>query len=176
MTKEEKVTAIADLKASFENHQFFYFTDSSQLKVEKVNKLRRLCFEKGITMKVVKNTLAIKALEALPEDANVKGLFEALKGPTTVLFSDNSSLPAKVIKEFRESNSKPLLKAAYIDKDVFFGDDQLDMLKSLKSKEDLIGDIIILLQSPIQQVLGSITSGANTIGGLLKALEERGGN
>jgi large subunit ribosomal protein L10 len=176
MTKEQKVAVIADLKESFENHQFFYFTDSSQLKVESINKLRRLCFEKGITMKVVKNTLAIKALEALPEDANVKGLFDSLKGPTTVLFSENSSLPAKVIKEFRESSSKPILKAAYIDKDIFFGDDQLDVLKSLKSKDDLIGDIIILLQSPIQNVLGSINSGANTIGGLLKALEERAEN
>lgn len=173
MTREQKSQAIEELKDSFSNHQFFYITDSSALTVEKINQLRGLCFEKGVSMKVVKNTLAQKALEALPEENGYDGLYEALKGPTTIMFSENGALPAKIISEFRKTNEKPVLKAAYIDKDVFFGDDQLDILKSLKSKEDLIGDVILLLQSPIKNVLGSLNSGSNTIGGLLKALEER---
>ncbi len=176
MTRTEKTTAIDQLKDVFEKHQFFYITDSSALSVAQVNELRRLCFEKGVTMKVVKNTLAIKALEQFDEAYNYSGLYEALKGPTTVMFSENASLPAKVIKEFRKDGEKPYLKAAYIDKDIFKGDDQLDVLKALKSKEDLIGDVLILLQSPIKNVLGSLNSGAQTISGLLKALEERASN
>ena len=176
MTREQKTAAIAELKESFENNQFFYITDASGLTVEEVNGLRGMCYEKGITMKVVKNTLAQKALESLPEDAGYAPLFDALKGPTTIMYAENGSVPAKVLTEFRKTNEKPILKAAYIDKDVFIGDDQLDMLKSLKSKEDLIGDVLILLQSPIKNVLGSLNSGANTIGGLLKALEERAEN
>lgn len=173
MTREQKSAAIAELKETFSNHQFFYVTDSSELTVEEINKLRGLCFEKGITMKVVKNTLAKKALESFDAEAGYEPLYETLAGPTTLMFAEKGSDPAKVIKEFRESSDKPVLKAAYIDKDVFLGDDQLDILKSLKSKEDLIGDIILLLQSPIKNVVGSLNSGSGTIGGLLKALEER---
>ncbi len=176
MTREEKATAIEALKESFDSHQFFYLTDSSAMTVEQVNKLRGLCYEQGIKMQVVKNTLAQKALESFPAEDGYEGLYEALKGPTTVMFSSNGSAPAKVIKEFRESSEKPVLKAAYIDKDVFLGDDQLDVLKSLKSKEDLIGDIILLLQSPMKNVVGSLNSGSSTIGGLLKALEARAEN
>ena len=174
MTRTEKTAAIAELKETFSNNQFFYLTDSSAMTVEQINALRRLCFEKGVKVKVVKNTLAKKALESFPAEDGYEGLYDALKGPTTIMYSEHASVPAKVIADFRKKGEKPLLKAAYIDKDVFFGDDQLDVLKALKSKEDLIGEVILLLQSPIKNVLGSLNSGGNTISGLLKALEERG--
>ncbi len=176
MKREDKVTAIAELKETFSNNQFFYLADSSAMTVEQINALRRLCFEKGVSVKVIKNTLAIKALQSLPEENGYEGLYEALKGPTTLMFADHANVPAKVISDFRKKGEKPLLKAAYIDKDIFIGDDQLDTLKSLKSKEDLIGDIIILLESPIKNVIGSLNSGGSTIAGLLKALEERAEN
>lgn len=174
MTRTEKTAAIAELKETFSNNQFFYLTDSSAMTVEQINALRRLCFEKGVQVKVVKNTLAKKALESFPAEDGYEGLYDALKGPTTIMYSEQASVPAKVISDFRKKGEKPLLKAAYIDKDVFFGDDQLDVLKALKSKEDLLGEVILLLQSPIKNVLGSLSSGGNTISGLLKALEERG--
>ena len=173
MTRAEKTTAIEELKQSFQDNQYFYITDSSALTVEQVNNLRRLCHEKGVTMKVVKNTLAKKALEAIGEDGHYSELWDALKGPTAVMFSETANVTAKLIKEFREKHDKPILKAAYIDTDVFLGDDQLDVLKSLKSKEELIGEIVILLQSPIKNLVGSLNSGSSTIAGLVKALEER---
>lgn len=173
MTRTDKTTAIAELKETFSNNQFVYFADSSAMTVEQINALRRMCFEKGVKVKVIKNTLAIKALESFPAEDGYEGLYQALKGPTTLMYAEQASTPAKVIAEFRKTSEKPLLKAAYIDKDVFLGDDQLDSLKALKSKEDLIGDVLLLLQSPIKQVLGSLNSGGSTIAGLLKALEER---
>lgn len=173
MNKAEKTAFIAELKQKFSENQFFYITDASTLTVEKVNELRALCHEKEVEMKVVKNTLAIKALEENAEEKNYTPLFEALKGPTAILFADKGNVPAKLIKEFRKTEERPILKAAYIDSDVFIGDDQIDVLASLKSKEDLIGDIILLLQSPVKNVLGSLQSGGQTIVGLMKALQER---
>jgi large subunit ribosomal protein L10 len=173
MTRAEKTTAIEELKQSFQENQYFYITDSSALTVEQVNNLRRLCHEKGVTMKVVKNTLAKKALEEIGENGHYSELWDALKGPTAVMFCETANVPAKLIKEFREKHDKPILKAAYIDSDIFLGDDQLDVLKSLKSKEELVGDIVILLQSPIKNLVGALNSGSSTIAGLVKALEER---
>ncbi len=173
MTRQEKVSAIEELKDTFSNNQFFYLADSSAMTVEQVNTLRRLCFEKGVSMKVIKNTLAKKALETLPEDAGYEGLFDSLKGPTTLMYAAQANMPAKVIDEFRKSGEKPLLKAAYIDSDIYLGDDQLGELKALKSKEDLIGEVLILLQSPMKNVIGALNSGGSTITGLLKALESR---
>ena len=175
MTKAEKTATIENLKEVFENSQFFYVTDASTLTVEQVNNFRGLCFEKGVQMKVVKNTLARKALESFPESRNYAELYEALKGPTAILFTETSNTPAKLLKDFRKKHEKPVLKAAYIDTDVYLGDDQIESLTKLKSKEDLIGDVILLLQSPVKNVLGSLQSGGNTLMGLLKALEERGG-
>lgn len=176
MTKAEKTQLIEDLKVKFETSEYFYVTDSSFLSVEQVNNLRRKFYEKGIEMKVVKNTLVRKALEAFPEDRNFSGIYEALKGPTSILFTEVANAPAKVLKEFRESHDKPVLKAAYIDTDVFFGDDQIGVLAKLKSKEDLLAEVIGLLQSPPKTVISALQSGGQTISGLLKALEERGGN
>lgn len=173
MTKAEKTVVIADLKEKFSESSFFYITDSSALTVAQVNNLRAMCFEKGVEMKVVKNTLAAKALQANAEEKNYTPLLEALKGPTAIMFSEVGNVPAKIIKEFRKTSEKPVLKAAYIDSDIFLGDDQVEVLSALKSKEDLIGDVILLLQSPIKNLVGSLQSGGQTISGLLKALEEK---
>ncbi|MCO6476204.1 MAG: 50S ribosomal protein L10 [Phaeodactylibacter sp.] len=174
MTKAEKTATIEALKEKLSDIDFFYLADSSTLTVEQVNKFRRLCFEKGIEMKVVKNTLVQKALESAPEEKNFAGLYEALKGPTAILISEKANAPAKLIKEFRKDFEKPILKAAYIDTDIFLGDEKLDELASLKSKEDLIAEVIALLQSPAKTVISSLQSGGQTLVGILKALEERG--
>ncbi|MEZ4980436.1 MAG: 50S ribosomal protein L10 [Saprospiraceae bacterium] len=174
MTRSEKAAAIEDLKVSFEENPFFYITDASTLSVAQVNNLRALCFEKGVTMKVVKNTLAIKALESFDEERNFAPLYDALKGPTALMFCETANVPARVIKEFRKSADHPVLKAAYIESAIFKGDNQIDNLASLKSKEELVGDVIGLLQSPAKNVISALKSGGSTIAGLIKALEERG--
>lgn len=173
MRKEEKALEIEDLKAKLDDNQFFYITDSSSLTVAQINNFRRICFDKGIEVKVVKNTLARKAMESFDEAKNYTALFDSLHGPTTLLFCETANLPAKVLKEFRKSSEKPVLKAAYIDAGVYVGDDQIDALAKLKSKEELIGEIIGLLQSPAKNVVSALKSAPNTIAGLVKALEER---
>ncbi|MBK9149754.1 MAG: 50S ribosomal protein L10 [Saprospiraceae bacterium] len=173
MTRTDKEILINELREKFQNASYFYVADSSSMTVEKINKLRRLCFEKGVEVKVVKNTLAIKAMEGQDASRNFEAIFDAFKGQSTVLFADNGKLPATIIKEFRGKDEKPVLKAAYIDSDVFFGDDQLELLTKLKSKQELIGDIIFTLQSPARNVISALKSGGTTIAGLLKTLEER---
>ena len=174
MLKSDKVLMIDELREKFTSSPFFYITDSSALTVEAINKFRRICFEKGIEVKVVKNTLAKKALEASsPEEKNYVALYDALHGPTTLLFCETANLPGKVLKEFRIKNQKPVLKAAYIDSSVYFGDDQIEALANLKSKEDLVGEIISILQSPAKNVISALKSGGNTLAGLMKTLEER---
>ncbi len=173
MTRNDKVQAIEVLKEKFANNEFFYLTDSSSMTVGQINDLRRACFEKNIQMQVVKNTLAVKALESAGEEKNYSGLYESLKGPTTILFSETANLPAKVIKDYRKKGERPVLKAAYIGTSIYVGDDQLDTLASLKSREELIGEVISLLQSPMKNVLGALNSGGQKLSGLVKALEER---
>jgi large subunit ribosomal protein L10 len=176
MTKAEKTAAIEELKEKFENSTFFYLTDSSAMTVEQVNTLRRRFFEKGIEMKVVKNTLAQKALEAAPEEKNYAELYEALKGPTALLFTDIANAPARVIEEFRKESKgeKPAVKAAYIDTAIYIGDEKLEELSKLKSKEDLLADLMGLLNAPMSNLLSGLGSGGQNIMGLLKALEEKG--
>jgi large subunit ribosomal protein L10 len=174
MTRSEKTAAIEALKDKLSNIDFFYLADSSTLTVEQVNTFRGMCFEKGIEMKVMKNTLIKKALESAPEEKNYQKLYEALKGHTALLFTETANAPAKVIKEFRKDGEKPKLKAAYIESDVFLGDEKLEELSKLKSNEDLIGDVITLLQSPAKNVISALQSSGSTLSGLLKALEERG--
>jgi large subunit ribosomal protein L10 len=174
MTRAEKTAVIEELKSKFESSQFFYVADSSALPVEKINNLRGLFFEKGIEMRVVKNTLVKKALESFGEEKNYAPLYDTLAGPTSIIFSDVANAPARVIKDFRKDNERPLIKSAYIDSSVFVGDDQIDALAKLKSKEELLGEIVTLLQSPIQNLVGALNSGQNKVTGLLKALEERG--
>ena len=173
MTRNEKAAEIEALKEKFAGHEFFYVTDSSTMTVAEVNDLRRQCFEKGIEMRVVKNTLACKALESAPEDKGYAPLIDLMKGPSAIMFTDTANAPAKVIKEFRKDHERPLLKVAYIDTDIFVGEDALDQLSSLKSKEELLGEVIVLLQSPMRNLVGALQSGSQTLSGLVKALEQR---
>ena len=173
MTKENKVKVIAELKEKFSEASHFYITDSSELNVEQINKLRGLCFEKDIEMRVVKNTLVQKALESLEGD-QYNDLYSTLKGPTSLMFSEVANAPAKVIEEFRGGKlERPLLKAAFIDSSIYLGNDAVKTLAALKSREELIGDVIMLLQSPAKNVISALKSGGSTIAGLVKALEER---
>lgn len=172
MDKAGKTAMIAELKEKFENCSFFYIADSSTLSVAKINKLRGVCFEKNIEMKVVKNKLARKAMESI-EGRGYESLFESLKGSSTFFFTTNASEPAKLIEEFRKTNEKPILKAAYIDSAIYVGDDQLSILAKLKSKEELVGEVLGLLQSPAKNVISALKSAGSTIAGLVKTLEER---
>jgi large subunit ribosomal protein L10 len=175
MTREQKTAEIESLKELLEGTPFFYLADASTMTVEKVNLLRRACYEKGISMRVAKNTLIRKALESQPADKNYASVFDALHGPTAVLTADVANVPARLLKEFRDSNNtdRPVLKAAYIDGAAFLGDDQLGTLTKLKSKEELLGEVIGLLQSPASNLISALKSGGGKIAGLVKALEER---
>jgi len=173
MTRDDKKQMVELLKDKFTNSSNFYITDSSALTVAEVNKLRGLCFEKGVELKVVKNTLVKKAMEAVGEDGRYDELYGALKGPTSLMFTEVSNSPAKIIEEFRKGHEKPILKAAYIDSSIYLGDESVKELAALKSKEELIGDVIMLLQSPAKNLISALQSGGQTISGLLKALEQR---
>ncbi|MBL7778976.1 MAG: 50S ribosomal protein L10 [Chitinophagales bacterium] len=173
MDKNQKNQEIAELKEKFSNTQYFYLTDSSTLSVEKINKFRRLCFNSGIEYRISKNTLIQKALEQV--GGTYDEVYPLLKGSTGVMFSTDGATPAKLLKEFREGNDRPLLKGAYIDSDVFVGDNQIAVLAKLKNKKELLGDILGLLQSPARNVVSALQgSSAQKIAGLVKALEERG--
>jgi len=172
MRKEEKHEVVQALTEQIKSYGNFYITDTADLTVEKVNVIRRKCFEKGIAIKVAKNTLIRKALESAGiESDEINGV---LKGSSTLFFSESGNAPAKLIKELRKTSDKPVLKGAYIDAAVFIGDNQLDMLTMLKSKEELVGDIIGLLQSPAKNVVSALKSGGGTLAGLVKTLQERG--
>jgi large subunit ribosomal protein L10 len=174
MNKAEKTELIQELKEIFSESNCFYVTDCSTLTVAQMNDLRGKCFEKGIKLKVVKNTIIRLALEQV-EGKQYSEIYDILHGPSALMFSDNIKDPALLIKAYRETAEKPTLKGAYIDSAVFVGDDQLDSLTKLKTREEMIGEIIGLLQSPATNLIGALQSGGNTIGGLLKALEERAG-
>jgi large subunit ribosomal protein L10 len=155
MNKTEKTQVIEQLVEKLNANNKIYLADCSTLTVEKVNAFRKQCFEKKISVTVIKNTLLKKAIERA-NDSKLAELIPALKGETALIFTDVSNAPAKVIKEFRKGNQKPALKAAYVEDMIFMGDSQLDALVGLKSKNELIGDIIALLQSPIQRVMGAL--------------------
>ena len=176
MKKEDKKEVIHELKVKISQNPNFYITDTSNLSVAKVNAIRRKCFEQGIDLRVAKNTLIRKALESVgSENGNdYSPLFDVLKGSSTLMFAEKGNAPAKLIKEFRKTSDKPLLKGASIDLAFFLGDNELDTLLTLKSKEELIGEIIGLLQSPAKNVISALKSGGNTIAGLVKTLQERG--
>jgi large subunit ribosomal protein L10 len=172
MNKEEKHDLVLALTEQMKEYGNFYITDTSDLTVEKVNIIRRKCFESDITMQVAKNSLIKKAMEAAGGDFSP--IYDVLKGSSSILFSKSSTAPAKLIKQLRKKGEKPILKAAYIDSAIFIGDNQLDTLVNLKSKEQLIGEIIGLLQSPARNVISALQSGGNTIAGIVKTLQERG--
>jgi len=172
MDKNQKNQEIAVLKEKFSNTQYFYLCDPQSLNVESTNKFRRMCFNSGIEYRVSKNTLIRKALEQVGE--GYEAVFPLLEGQTGVMFSADGASPAKLLKEFRKGGDKPALKGAYIDTAVFIGDNQLEILSQLKSKAELLGEIIGLLQSPARNVISALQgSSSQKIAGLVKALEER---
>lgn len=173
MTPAQKTEVIELLKEKFSQYNNFYITNTESLSVEQSNKLRRICFEKNVEMKVAKNTLIRKAMESLDSE-RFQGTFDSLHGVTALMFSESAKEPAVIISSFRSDNKveKPELKAAFVDGDVFVGEGQLSALKSLKSKDELIGEIIGLLQSPAKNVMSALNAGSK-LAGLVKALEER---
>lgn len=175
MTKQDKNQVIEVLKGKFSQYNNFYITNTESLTVAQVNNLRGICFQKNVELKVAKNTLIRKALEQLDEE-RFKGTFDSLHGVTALMFSENPKEPALILTSFRKDNPKtkdrPVLKAAFIDGDVFVGDDQLAALKDLKSKNDLIGEVIGMLQSPAKNVISGLNAGQK-LAGIVKALEER---
>ncbi|MCA1751966.1 MAG: 50S ribosomal protein L10 [Flavobacteriales bacterium] len=172
MTKAEKNQLIEDLAVTLTENDVVYLADTSELNAEATSNLRRTCFTQGIKLNVVKNTLLMKAFERV-EGKDFSGLYDVLAGPTAVLLSDTGNAPAKLIKEFRKKHPKPLLKGAYVEEMCYVGDDQLQTLVDIKSREELIGEVVALLQSPIQNVVGALKSGGNTVAGLVKTLSER---
>jgi len=171
MTKEEKSKVIEDLTAQLTGSNVVYVADISGLNATVTSDLRRACFKAGIKLEVVKNTLLEKAMES--SDNNYGDLPTILKGNTSIMISENGNAPAKIIKEFRKKSDKPVLKGAYIFEAVFIGDNQLDNLVSLKSKDEVIGEIIGLLQSPAKNVVSALKSGGGKIAGILKTLSEK---
>jgi large subunit ribosomal protein L10 len=171
MTKEEKSRVIEDLTAQLSGSNVVYVADISGLDAETTSNLRRACFKAGIKLEVVKNTLLEKAMEGV--ENNYGELPSILKGNTSIMIAENGNAPAKVIKEFRKKADKPILKGAYIHEAVFIGDNQLDALVALKSKNEVIGDIVGLLQSPAKNVVSALKSGGGKIAGIVKTLSER---
>jgi large subunit ribosomal protein L10 len=173
MTKDQKNEVIDVLKDKFSQYSNFYITDTESLTVAQVGKLRRACFSKKVEMKVAKNTLIKKALEAIDAE-RYTGVYESLHNVTALLFSENPKEPALIISSFRKDTKgdRPVLKAAFIDGSVYTGDKELETLTTLKSKQDLIGEVIGLLQSPAKNVISGLNAGSK-LAGIIKALEDR---
>ena len=171
MKREEKTLIINSLAEKLEQHPHFYVTDIADLNAEQTAALRRLCFEKEVSLMVVKNTLLIKALEKVNKAD--EELVSTLKGATSIMLTNTGNVPAKLIKEFRKNSDKPVLKAAYVDDCVYVGEQNLDTLVSIKSREELIGDIVTLLQSPARNVISALQSSGGKIAGIVKTLSER---
>lgn len=173
MTREEKSQVIEDLTAQLAESANIYLADISGLDAASTSNLRRACFKANIKLAVVKNTLLAKAMES--SDKDFGDLPSTLKGNTSVMYSETGNAPAKVIKDFRKKSNKPLLKGAFIEEAIFIGDEQLDTLVEIKSKEEVIGDIIGLLQSPAKNVISALQSGGGKLAGILKTLSEKEG-
>ncbi|MGF1586188.1 MAG: 50S ribosomal protein L10 [Bacteroidales bacterium] len=171
MKREDKNVIIQELTEKLNKYDHFYLTDISNLNAEDTSVLRRKCFDKSINLVVVKNTLLRKALEG--SEKNFEEIYDVLKDSTSIMFSESGNVPAKLIKEFRKKHDRPLLKAAYIEQSFYFGDDQVEMLSTLKTRDELIGDIILTLQSPANNVISALKSGGNTIAGIVKTLSEK---
>jgi large subunit ribosomal protein L10 len=171
MTREEKHIELQSLTEKIAGLTNFYLTDASTLNVAKINAFRGKCYESGVQFKVVKNTLLKKALEASEQD--FESMYDLLSGPTALMYSAEAKTSAVVLKEFREKNDRPILKGAFIDGSFYIGDDQIKELASLKSKEELIGEVISLLQSPAKNVISALSSGGSRIAGILQTLSEK---
>ena len=173
MTKSEKIQIVEAFSAQMQAIPNFYIVDIAGLNAEQTSSLRRNCFTENIKLEVIKNTFVKKALEAV-ENEELKTLYPILEGPTAVMFCESPNAPAKLIKKMNEAGSeKPLLKGAYVQECAFVGADKLEELASIKSKEELIGDIIGLLQSPARNVISALQSAGGTIAGLVKTLSEK---
>jgi len=171
MKRSEKLEVIEQLTNEINSYSHFYIADISGLNAEVTGNLRRLCNKREVKLVVVKNTLLRKALENSAK--NTEELYDVLKDNTSVLFSNTGNVPAKLIKEFAKKNKRPIFKAAFVEECAYIGESQLDALVDIKSKEELIGGIISMLQSPIKNVVSALQSGGQTIAGVLKTLEER---
>lgn len=171
MRKEDKKQLIDSLVEQLTENNNFYLADVSTLNAADTSKLRRMCFNRGIQLRVVKNTLLKKAMESV--DKEFEGLDVALKGQSSLMFAEAGNAPAKLIKEFRKKLEYPKLKAAYIEEMIYVGDNQLDFLASIKSKNELIADVVALLQSPVKNVVSALQSGGNNLTGILTTLSER---
>jgi len=172
MKREEKNQLIDDLVEKLKSSTSFYLADTSNLNADVTSKLRRLCFKRNVELSVVKNSLLKKALERAGIDG-ASDLLPVLKGPTSIMFAEINNEPAKLIREFRKTAPKPILKGAFVEESVYIGDDQLDALINIKSKNELIGELIGLLQSPARNVISALQSGGSTIAGLVKTLSEK---
>jgi len=171
MNKKEKNELIDVLNNMLDENKNFYLADIAGLTAEESSSLRRLCYRQNVTIQVVKNTLLKKALDKNSTDFTQ--LDDILKGNTSLMFAEEAKAPASVIKTFRKKSDKPILKAAHIEEEFYIGDNNLSMLSELKSKNELIGDIITLLQSPAKNVISSLQSGTNKLSGIVKALSEK---
>jgi large subunit ribosomal protein L10 len=171
MRRDEKNAIIDSLAERMKEYSHFYLTDTAQLNAADTSALRRLCFERDIKLIVVKNTLLKRALEQT--EGNFEELYPVLNGYMSIMFTNSGNIPAKLIKEFRKKHDKPVLKGAYVEESIYVGDKALDALISIKTKDEVIGDIIMLLQSPAKNVISALQSGANTIHGVLETLSKR---
>ena len=171
MTKQDKVQEIQDLTSEITSVKNLYLTDIAGLDAIQTTALRRACFNANIRLSVVKNTLLAKAMEASEKDFGE--LKSVLKGNTSLMISETGNAPAKLIKDFRKKSDKPLIKGAYIEETIYIGDDQIDYLESIKSKEELIGDVISTLQSPAKNLILALQTGKSNLSGILKTLSER---
>lgn len=171
MTKQEKNQVIEKMSVKLAENPHFYLADVSELTVEDSNSLRGIFHEQGIRIEVVKNTLLKKAMENAEKDYT--GLYDCLVGNTSIIFTETGNAPAKLIKKFRKDHPKPLLKAAFVEESLYIGDEQLDALSALKSKDELIAEVVALLQSPAKNVVGALQSSGGNLAGILKTLSEK---
>ena len=171
MKREDKNIIVENLKKQINESNHFYLTDISELNASDTSSLRRKCFEKDIKLMVVKNTLLKRALK--DSEGDFGDLYDVCKNSTSIMFSNTGNIPAKLIKEFRKDHDKPILKAAYVEESIYVGDQFLDKLIEIKSKEELLGDLILLLQSPMKNVLSALQSGSNVLTGVLKTLADK---
>lgn len=171
MRREEKDVIIENLAQRLNRTKHFYLTDISELNAEETSNLRRKCFEKEVSLLVVKNTLLRKAMEQSEGDFN--DLYDVLKDSTSIMFCETGNTPAKLIREFRKTMEKPVLKAAFVEESIYIGDDQLEALSKIKSKEELLGDLLMLLQSPATSLVSALASSGSRMAGALKTLSEK---
>jgi large subunit ribosomal protein L10 len=171
MRREEKEVIIENLAKRLNATKHFYLTDISSLNAEQTSNLRRKCFEREISLLVVKNTLLRQAMEK--SDGDFNDLYDILKDSTSIMFCETGNTPAKLIREFRKTMEKPLLKAAFVEESIYIGDDQLEALSNIKSKEELLGDLLMLIQSPARNLVSALASSGSKMAGALLTLSEK---